>query len=147
MEQRRLEREKLRDAISSLLPSVPRFRDLFGDTDAKSIDISGALQRVAVEERALEKELAITGGLHARLLDLAPFVERFRRIFGDTDPAILEPAQDRADLQSAITLAETTAKSLETQVSRLNLFRFTYPGKPIRPRSTLCQGNQGQPDE
>ncbi|HFZ1050181.1 TPA: hypothetical protein ACIJSU_006058, partial [Pseudomonas aeruginosa] len=129
LEQRRLEREKLRDAISSLLPSVPRFRDLFGDTDAKSIDISGALQRVAVEERALEKELAITGGLHARLLDLAPFVERFRIIFGDTDPAILEPAQDRADLQSAITLAETTAKSLETQVSRLNLFRFTYPGK------------------
>lgn len=126
--QRRQEREKLRDGISALLPSVPRFHELFGDDDAASIDISGELQKIAYQENELEKERAGADALHARILGLKPFVETFRRIFGDADPEYLDPTKERADLQQSIALAETTTKSLEAQVAKLALFRSTYPG-------------------
>lgn len=126
--QRRQEREGLRDSITSLLPAVSRFRELFDDADAENVDISGELQRIATQEKVLERARVDADALHARIQGLNPFIETYRRIFGDADPAMLDPGKDRADLQQAIVLAETTKKSLDAQVFRLNLFRATHPG-------------------
>lgn len=125
--QRRQEREGLRDNITLLLPSVPRFRELFEDANAERIDISGELQRIAIQEKELEKARNIADMLYTRIQSLNPFIEMFRRLFGDADPMTLDPSKDYVDLLQAITLTETAKKSLDTQVSRLNLFRDTYP--------------------
>lgn len=145
--QRRQGWERLRDEISALSPSAPQFRELFGDANAESIDVSGELRRIDGQEKTLGKERADAEALNDRILALKPLVETFRRIFGNADPAHLDPGKGRADLQEAIGRAEAAAKSLEAQVSRIALFRTTNPGWTVAAwladmesrRSTLIQ--------
>lgn len=126
--QRHRERESLRNAITELLPSIPRYQQLFGEDDAKRIDISGELQKIATMEQALGREQNAAETLHGRVLQLKPFVKVFNDIFGDTDPAQLDPTKERSDQQHAITSATSTIKALEVQVSRLRTFRAACPG-------------------
>ncbi|WP_041492378.1 hypothetical protein [Burkholderia lata] len=126
--QRREERERFLHTISVLSLTVPRYRELFGDADAESIDISGALQNISTQEKALGARRGAADALHTRIQSLKSFVEIFHRIFGNTDPTMLDPGQERADLQKDIALTEAVVESLGSQVSRLNLFRDEHPG-------------------
>lgn len=126
--QRRQEREIFRDAITELLPSVPRFHQLFGDMDAEQIDIPGELQKITTIEQALAREHKVAESLHGHMLKLNPFVELFKEIFDDGDPEQLDPIKERSDLQHSITLSTTTIETLEAKVSRLKLFRAEHPG-------------------
>ncbi|MHB1175446.1 MAG: coiled-coil domain-containing protein [Sulfuriferula sp.] len=126
--QRRRERESLRDTITELLPSIPRYQQLFGEEEAKRIDISGELQKIATMELTLGREQKMVETLHGRVSQLKPFVKLFNDIFADADPAQLDPTKERADLQHAITLATSTVETLEAHVSRLKLFRATHAG-------------------
>lgn len=125
---RRKESEELQESIIALLPSVSRFRELFDERDADRINISSELQHIAIQEKALEKSRIVADALHVRIQNLQPFVGAYHRIFGDINPLMLNPSKERAELQQAIIQAETSCKSLDTQVSRLNLFRETNPG-------------------
>ncbi|HYD62829.1 MAG TPA: hypothetical protein VEC35_20920 [Noviherbaspirillum sp.] len=126
----------IRDELATVLPAVSQFGELFPGLDADSLDIPGELAKIAMQEQALAKRHAVADALHGRLLRLQPFVATFRSVFGDADPASLDPARERADLQNAITLAETAIGTLEQQVGTLQDFRSRYPD--VEPSAWLA---------
>lgn len=128
LERRRRERESFRDVIAGLLPSIPRYQQLFGNEDAKRIDIPGELQKIVAMEQVIGREQKVAETLHGRVSQLKPFVKLFNDIFGDIDPAQLDPTKERSDQQHAITSVTSTVEALQAQVSRLRVFRAAYPG-------------------
>ena len=139
---RRSECESLQNVITELLPSVPRFRQLFGNVDAKQIDIPGKLKKIADMERTLSSEQKAVEGLHRQISHLKPFVEYFHGVFGDADPEQLDPTKERSDLQHAMTSATSTVATLEAQVSTLKTFRAAYPGITATKWLTTMEGKR-----
>ncbi|HEY3431942.1 MAG TPA: hypothetical protein VGK09_05280 [Rhodocyclaceae bacterium] len=121
--------EKRSNRLEELSSKVPLFIEMYGDVDPEVLvphtdlkdanaalrETAGALQRAELDKQSLEA--------------LRPAVKTFREIFGDADPAVLNPNKELRDHNEKIRVENEILTDHQPLVEALALFKEAHPTK------------------
>lgn len=121
--------EKRSDRLEELSNKVPLFIEMYGDVDPEVLlphkdlkdanaalrETAGALQKAETDKQSLEA--------------LKPAVKVFREIFGDVDPADLNPNNELRDHNEKIRVENEILTDHQPLVEALALFKEAHPTK------------------
>ncbi len=129
--------EKRLNELVELAASLPTFREIYGDADPASLNPNAELQSLQEVRSKNQRLLESAYNDKKNLDDLYPKTRLFIGIFGEVDPASLNPSADLQKHHQAITTEENIVAEHQPFLEALTYFRELNPG--LTPDAWLTQ--------
>jgi hypothetical protein len=113
--------------MESLRASMPRYQEIFGEVDPGTLNPQKDVREAAGRKAELERKREDATRSRQALQKLLPDSEQFKEVFGDEDPAALDPIPDLRKRNEDISVEQSIINEHLPLVESLNLFRETHP--------------------
>lgn len=123
--------------LDTMAASLPAFREIFGDADPASLNPQTALQ--AANALLTKKDNALQQATSQRdaLDKLFPKTRLYLEIFGEADPALLNPSRTLLDHMQSISIEDGIVTEQHPFLEALTYFRELHPG--LTPEEWISQ--------
>lgn len=113
--------------LDGLAASMSSFREIFGDADPTILNPQAEVQSLQHDGSNHQSLLENAYAKKQELDDLHPKIRSFRKIFGEVDPASLNPSKELQDHLLTIAIEDGTVAEHQPLTEAISYFREQHP--------------------